>query len=105
MERNDNVFLRKVARDYTMKAPNDYAIITSGLTKTYRSKKRNAEQHTLFSRQKSTTVTAIDRLNLKIRKGELFGLLGRNGAGKTTLVKVLCTLLPPDEGTATVNGT
>jgi ABC-2 type transport system ATP-binding protein len=31
-------------------------------------------------------------------------LLGRNGAGKTTLVKVLCTLLPPDEGTATVNG-
>jgi ABC-2 type transport system ATP-binding protein len=49
-------------------------------------------------------VTAVDHLNLKIRKGELFGLLGRNGAGKTTLVKVLCTLLPPDEGTASVNG-
>ena len=49
-------------------------------------------------------MTAVDHLNLKIRKGELFGLLGRNGAGKTTLVKVLCTLLPPDEGTASVNG-
>jgi ABC-2 type transport system ATP-binding protein len=49
-------------------------------------------------------VTAVDHLNLKIRKGELFGLLGRNGAGKTTLVKLLCTLLPPDEGTASVNG-
>jgi len=34
----------------------------------------------------------------------LFGLLGRNGAGKTTLAKVLCTLLPPDEGAASVNG-
>jgi len=43
-------------------------------------------------------------MNLEIRRGELFGLLGRNGAGKTTLVKVLCTLLPPDDGTAIVNG-
>jgi ABC-2 type transport system ATP-binding protein len=49
-------------------------------------------------------VTAIDHLNLEIRRGELFGLLGPNGAGKTTLVKVLCTLLPPDEGNASVNG-
>jgi ABC-2 type transport system ATP-binding protein len=49
-------------------------------------------------------VTAVDHVDLEIRKGELFGLLGRNGAGKTTLVKVLCTLLPPDDGTATVNG-
>ena len=87
-----------------MKAPNDYAILTSGLTKTYKSKRGNGEQHTLFFRQKSRTVTAVDRLDLEIRRGELFGLLGRNGAGKTTLVKVLCTLLPPDEGTASVNG-
>jgi ABC-2 type transport system ATP-binding protein len=50
------------------------------------------------------TVTAVDHVNLEIRKGELFGLLGRNGAGKTTLVKTLCTLLPPDDGTALVNG-
>jgi ABC-2 type transport system ATP-binding protein len=49
-------------------------------------------------------VTALDHLNLEIRKGELFGLLGPNGAGKTTLVKVLCTLLPPDEGNAILNG-
>ena len=87
-----------------MKAPNDYAITTSGLTKTYKSKIRNTEQRTSFFRRKSRIVTAVDRLNLEIRRGELFGLLGRNGAGKTTLVKVLCTLLPPDEGTASVNG-
>ena len=87
-----------------MKVSDDYAIITSGLTKTYKSKIRNTEHHPLFFRRKSRTITAVDRLNLKIKKGELFGLLGRNGAGKTTLVKVLCTLLPPDEGTAFVNG-
>ena len=50
------------------------------------------------------SVNAVDNLNLTIKKGQLFGLLGPNGAGKTTLVKMLCTLLPPDGGTATVNG-
>lgn len=49
-------------------------------------------------------ITAVERVNLEVRKGELFGLLGPNGAGKTTLVKILCTLILPDSGTATVNG-
>ena len=81
----------------------NYAIVTRNVTKTYKSKIRGPERRaSLF--QSKRTVTAIDHLNMEIRKGELFGLLGRNGAGKTTLVKVLCTLLPPDEGTASVNG-
>jgi ABC-2 type transport system ATP-binding protein len=83
--------------------PNDYAIVTRDVTKTYKSKIRSLEQRTSFF-QRKRTVTAVDHLNLEIRRGELFGLLGRNGAGKTTLVKILCTLLPPDEGTASVNG-
>jgi ABC-2 type transport system ATP-binding protein len=83
--------------------PDNYAIVTRDVTKTYTSKIRSPERRTSFF-QRKRTVTAVDHLNLKIRKGELFGLLGRNGAGKTTLVKVLCTLLPPDEGTASVNG-
>jgi ABC-2 type transport system ATP-binding protein len=83
---------------------NDYAIVTRDLTKTYKSKIRSLEQRTSFFKRNSQIVTAVDHMNLEIRKGELFGLLGRNGAGKTTLVKVLCTLLPPDEGTASVNG-
>lgn len=57
-----------------------------------------------FGRRESRTVTAVDNLNLEVEKGELFGLLGPNGAGKTTLVKILCTLLPPDGGSASVNG-
>ena len=79
---------------------NEYAIQTINLTKTFKTK---TPKTNLFERQ-TQSVNAIDKLNLSIKKGELFGLLGPNGAGKTTLVKILCTLLPPDEGTATVNG-
>ena len=74
------------------------------MTKNYKSKIRSPEQRNSFFHRNHSVVTAVDHLSLKIRRGETFGLLGRNGAGKTTLVKVLCTLLPPDEGTATVNG-
>jgi ABC-2 type transport system ATP-binding protein len=41
---------------------------------------------------------------LDVRQGELFGLLGPNGAGKTTTVRMLCTLIEPTSGTATVAG-
>jgi ABC-2 type transport system ATP-binding protein len=48
--------------------------------------------------------TAVDGLNLNVRGGELFGLLGPNGAGKTTTVRMLCTLVQPTSGSATVAG-
>ena len=47
---------------------------------------------------------AVDHLNMKIKQGEIFGLLGPNGAGKTTTISMLCTILKPTEGTATING-
>ena len=47
---------------------------------------------------------AVDNLNMTIKAGELFGLLGPNGAGKTTTVRMLCTLLEPTRGTATIAG-
>ena len=49
-------------------------------------------------------VTAIGGLSLQVEKGELFGLLGPNGAGKTTTINVLCGLLRPTSGSATVDG-
>ena len=47
---------------------------------------------------------AVADLTLSVEQGEVFGFLGPNGAGKTTLVKILSTLLLPDEGKASVVG-
>ena len=46
----------------------------------------------------------VDHINLGVNKGEIICLLGPNGAGKSTILKMLTTLLKPDEGTALVNG-
>jgi drug efflux transport system ATP-binding protein len=47
---------------------------------------------------------AVDRLDLRVRAGELYGFLGPNGAGKSTTLRMLCGLLEPSEGGATVLG-
>ena len=62
------------------------AIQTTGLCKRYKA------------------LTAVDKLNLEIRQGELFSLLGVNGAGKTTTIKMLTGLTRPTEGDALVGG-
>ncbi len=49
-------------------------------------------------------VTAVDGLNLEIRKGEMFGFLGPNGAGKTTTISMLSCLLEPTSGSAQIGG-
>ncbi|MBR1838987.1 MAG: ABC transporter ATP-binding protein [Prevotella sp.] len=49
-------------------------------------------------------VKALDDVTFSVDKGEVFGLIGPDGAGKTSMFRILCTLLVPDEGTATVEG-
>jgi len=60
------------------------------------------ETHSLTKRFKG--VTAVDGLNLTVRKGEIFGLLGPDGAGKTTTIRMLCAIMDPSEGSARVAG-
>ncbi len=47
---------------------------------------------------------AVDEISFEVNKGEIFGFLGANGAGKTTAIKMLCGLLKPTSGDATVAG-
>jgi len=49
-------------------------------------------------------IEAVRDIDLTVAEGEVFGFLGPNGAGKTTTVRMLCTLLPPSAGSATVAG-
>jgi len=65
------------------------------LRKTFRSKDRKS---------KGAVVEAVRSINFTVKKGEIFGLLGPNGAGKTTTMRMLCTLLTPTSGTATIAG-
>src|SRR4026207_984991 len=68
------------------------AIEVRELTRTYKSKNGRTE------------VLALDGVTLDIDEGEVRGLLGPNGAGKTTLVRILCTVLLPTKGRASVFG-
>jgi len=49
-------------------------------------------------------LTAVNDLSFEVQTGELFGFLGPNGAGKTTTISILCTLLAPTSGSASVSG-
>lgn len=66
--------------------PNDYAVITQGLTRRFGS------------------IIAVDHVDLRIKRGEIYGFLGPNGAGKSTTIRMLCGLLDPTEGSGYVLG-
>jgi ABC-2 type transport system ATP-binding protein len=59
---------------------------------------------TLDLTKRFNNLTAVDKVNLEVDQGEIFGLLGPNGAGKSTFISMLCTILKPSQGTAKVEG-
>jgi ABC-2 type transport system ATP-binding protein len=69
-------------------------IEVSGLRKSYRTRRRG----------KVTVVEAVRGVDFSVQRGEIFGFLGPNGAGKSTTLRMLATLLRPDDGDATIAG-
>lgn len=55
-------------------------------------------------KEAKSLVVAVDRVSFHVRQGEIFGVLGPNGSGKSTLIRLIATLLLPDEGTIQVFG-
>lgn len=58
----------------------------------------------LFFNTAGEPIPAVNCVSLGIEKGSLFGFLGANGAGKTTLIKMITSMLPPSDGTISING-
>jgi len=79
----------------------DTVIQTNNLTKEFNKLRGLSSPRNFFDK---VSFAAVKDVNLTISRGEIFGLLGPNGAGKTTLTKILCTLILPSSGSATVCG-
>jgi len=95
------------SRPTTFDNPPVSAIEVNGLTKTFRTYKKQpgfkGAVRGLFKRDYES-VCAVDKVSFKIEPGELVGFLGPNGAGKTTTLKMLAGLLYPSAGEAKVLG-
>ncbi|MCQ2526356.1 MAG: ATP-binding cassette domain-containing protein [Lachnospiraceae bacterium] len=75
-------------------------IKVTGLKKTF---KLSSKQQKI-EKTKSKVKIAVNGLNFNAYRGEVFGLLGPNGAGKTTTLRMLATLIKPDEGDVVIDG-
>jgi ABC-2 type transport system ATP-binding protein len=82
---------------------NRYGTSSSGLPAPQEELPKPAVVTSGLIRRFGSTV-AVDGLDLSVRCGEIYGFLGPNGAGKSTVVRILCTLLRPSAGTASVAG-
>jgi ABC-2 type transport system ATP-binding protein len=79
----------------------------SGKKETRTDNKRTDPEYAVVADQltkKFGKFVAVDHISFKIRRGEVFGFLGPNGAGKSTTIRMLCGLLSPTEGWASVDG-
>jgi ABC-2 type transport system ATP-binding protein len=80
------------------------AIELAGLTKRFRRGRRGLRTRLFRRPDERDTVAAVDGIDLRIRRSEIFGLLGPNGAGKSTTVRMIATLLAPTSGTVRIDG-
>jgi len=80
-----------------------YALDIEGVRKVFVRKERTARRGLRRSRKREEVV-ALKEIDLKVPRGEVFGVLGPNGSGKSTLIRLVSTLLLPDSGSLRVFG-
>jgi ABC-2 type transport system ATP-binding protein len=82
-------------------AMSKFALTLSDVSKSFEARPLVALPWQKHSRRR---VMAVDRVSLNVERGEIFGILGANGSGKSTLIRVISTLLLPDDGQVNVFG-
>jgi ABC-2 type transport system ATP-binding protein len=80
------------------------AVEVTGLTKVFEKGRRTIWQRLRRRPDERETFVAVNGIDLRVERGEIFGVLGPNGAGKTTTLRMLATLLEPTSGEAKVLG-
>ena len=88
----------------------DYAISVKNLKKKFRIYHENRDTvyemlSGIFNRSKYyEDLTVLDDVSFEVKKGEMFGIIGKNGTGKTTLLRLLSQIYKPDSGSIKING-
>jgi ABC-2 type transport system ATP-binding protein len=81
-----------------------HALEVEGVRKVFVRKDRTARRRGLRKSKKKEEVVALKDIDLRVARGEVFGVLGPNGSGKSTLIRLVSTLLLPDSGSLRVFG-
>ncbi len=89
-----------MTEEFFNEPPTQAVLVANNLKKTFTLSKKQQR----IEKVKTTKRVAVDGLSFTANRGEIYGLLGPNGAGKTTTLRMLSTLVKPDEGEAFVNG-
>lgn len=82
---------------------NDVAIRLKNISKTFRVREKQADSvrdtvFNLFQSNAQREIVALKNVDLEIKRGEFFGIIGRNGSGKSTLLKIIMDAIQPDPG-------
>ena len=81
------------------------AIVVKDVCKTFITKATdNDGSNKLFKRSEKITRNVINGVSFDVKKGEVFGIIGRNGSGKSTILKMISMIMKPDSGTINING-